>query len=376
MPFGSEDREQGVALALSGGGFRAVLFHTGVLWRLNELGILKGLSRVSSVSGGSITSGLLALRWTKLRFDPQTGVASNFEDEIVDPLRSFCARNVDVASVLFGALNPFKSAGDEVADTYRELLGMGVSLQDLPDSPRFIFNSTNYATGVSFRFSKPYAGDYRIGLIRNPTFDVATAVCCSSAFPPVLAPVEIEVDPSQFEKVEGADLWDRADFRRRLQLADGGIYDNLGLETVWGRYETILVSDAGKPFELDAGVSSLAPKQIFRVMDIGLNQALALRKRMLIAAYRRDDLKGAFWAINTPITSYVPPGPPTITVSPNKIADLSAIRTRLDRFKEQEQCELINWGYAVTDAAVRSQSAQIVVHMAAPELPYPKHPLD
>jgi len=46
------------ALALSGGGFRATLFHCGALMRLNELGFLTKLSRISSVSGGAITSGV------------------------------------------------------------------------------------------------------------------------------------------------------------------------------------------------------------------------------------------------------------------------------------------------------------------------------
>ena len=58
----------GVALCLSGGGYRAMVFHLGVLWRLNELGYLARLDRISSVSGGSITAGLLGLRWGRLDF--------------------------------------------------------------------------------------------------------------------------------------------------------------------------------------------------------------------------------------------------------------------------------------------------------------------
>ncbi len=374
MPFGSKQREAGIGLALSGGGFRAVLFHAGVLWRLNELGVLKKLSRISSVSGGSIASGLLAVRWNRLHFDA-SGYATNFENEVAAPLRDFCSRNIDVASIAAVALNPFKNAGEQVADEYREHLGMGVSLQVLPDEPRFVFNSTNYATGTSFRFSKPYAGDYRIGLISNPKFDLATAVACSSAFPPVLAPIEIDVDPQLFKQTEGADLWPRSDFRRRLQLADGGVYDNLGLETVWGRYDTLLVSDAGKPFELDASIGAFAPKQILRVMDIGLNQALALRKRMLLDALRTGTVKGAFWAINTPITAFKDRST-VLQVSAAKIAELSSIRTRLDRFKEQEQCELINWGYAVSDAAVRTYAQDVIARTTEPEFPYLQHPLN
>ena len=51
--------EEGMALCLSGGGYRAMLFHLGGIWRLNELNLLATLKRVSSVSGGSITAG----RW-------------------------------------------------------------------------------------------------------------------------------------------------------------------------------------------------------------------------------------------------------------------------------------------------------------------------
>jgi NTE family protein len=53
--------EQGIALCLSGGGYRAMLFHLGSLWRLNEAGLLPKLDRISSVSGGSIAAGVLGL---------------------------------------------------------------------------------------------------------------------------------------------------------------------------------------------------------------------------------------------------------------------------------------------------------------------------
>src|SRR5208282_640505 len=54
--------EPGTALCLSGGGYRAMLFHLGSLWRLNEAGLLRKLNRISSVSGGSITAGMLGLQ--------------------------------------------------------------------------------------------------------------------------------------------------------------------------------------------------------------------------------------------------------------------------------------------------------------------------
>lgn len=132
--------EPGIGLCLSGGGYRAMVFHIGVLWRLHELGILAKIDR----------------------------------------------------------------------------------------------------------FSKPYMGDYRVGLVRNPTASIAEAVAASSAFPPVLSPAFLDVDqpfdPSTAPK-EGS--LQHEPFTKKVVLSDGGVYDNLGLETVFKLYQTVLVSDAG-----------------------------------------------------------------------------------------------------------------------------------
>ncbi|RWX58804.1 patatin-like phospholipase family protein, partial [Mesorhizobium sp. M2A.F.Ca.ET.039.01.1.1] len=66
-----------LGLCLSGGGYRAMLFHAGALCRLNEAGLLQKLDMVSSVSGGSIAAGLLAVLWPRFVF--AAGVASNFD---------------------------------------------------------------------------------------------------------------------------------------------------------------------------------------------------------------------------------------------------------------------------------------------------------
>jgi len=47
-----------------------------------------------------------------------------------------------------------------------------------------------------------------------------------------------------------------------LFLTDGGVYDNLGLETAWKNYETILVSDGGglpddEPSQNETGLNTL-----------------------------------------------------------------------------------------------------------------------
>jgi len=374
MPFGSEGRTEGIALALSGGGYRAVLFHCGALLRLNQLGVLPQLARISSVSGGSITSGLLAAKWSRLTPDGN-GTFTNLAAEVIDPLRAFCSRTLDVSAVLWGGINPFKSAADELIDAYRERLGLNVALRSLRTSgPRFVFNATNYATGVAFRFSAPYCGDYRIGLLKEHSFDVATAVAASSAFPPVFAPVVLDVNPDAFEHTLGADMYANVDFRRRLMLADGGVYDNMGLETVWGRYTTVLVSDGGKPFELDAKPSG-SFTQLARVADIGLNQALALRKRMLVDAFQQKQCRGAYWGIGTHIADYGL-GEGALNVAPAKSAEMAAIRTRLNSFSDKEQEELMNWGYAVCDAAMRAHVPELcAIGATQPPWLFPGRPM-
>ena len=50
--FLPRDEREGTALCLSGGGYRAALFHLGALRRLNELGVLAQVDTFTSVSGG------------------------------------------------------------------------------------------------------------------------------------------------------------------------------------------------------------------------------------------------------------------------------------------------------------------------------------
>src|SRR5947208_7713329 len=83
----------GIALCLSGGGYRAMLFHLGSLWRLNELGQLAKIDRISSVSGGSIVAGALGLAWPKLDFD-EAGVARGFASAVLDPVRRLAGETI------------------------------------------------------------------------------------------------------------------------------------------------------------------------------------------------------------------------------------------------------------------------------------------
>src|SRR6266536_2373856 len=88
--------ERGIGIALSGGGFRAMLFHAGALVRLNELGLLSRAARISSVSGGSIAAGYLACVWNQLGRPNAAGAFGQFQEKYVEPILSFSREKIDV----------------------------------------------------------------------------------------------------------------------------------------------------------------------------------------------------------------------------------------------------------------------------------------
>ena len=53
------ENQPSIALVLSGGGIRAMVFHLGVLKLLAERGLLERVERISTVSGGSLLVGLI-----------------------------------------------------------------------------------------------------------------------------------------------------------------------------------------------------------------------------------------------------------------------------------------------------------------------------
>ena len=343
-----DQAQPGVALCLSGGGYRAMLFHLGALWRLNELGYLARLDRVTSVSGGSITAGVLAQNWTQLNFDGAR-VAQEFEEGLVAPIRRMAGQTIDLWAILLGILLP-GSIADRCVGAYRRHLFDSTTLQDLPDTPRFVFNATNLQSAVLWRFSKPYMRDYRVGEIVSPQVELARAVAASAAFPPFLSPVVLKLDDRSFTPASGDDL-QRPPFTTRVILADGGVYDNLGLETAWKRYRTILISDGGGHIAAKAKPPRDWLRQSGRVLNVIDSQVRALRKRQAIESFKLGRREGTYWGIRTDIADYgladALPCPHARTLA------LASLPTRLKKTDAVVQERLINWGYAVCDAAMR-----------------------
>ncbi|MCW5802585.1 MAG: patatin-like phospholipase family protein [Deltaproteobacteria bacterium] len=346
----------GLGLCLSGGGYRAMLFHVGCLWRLNELGYLPRLSRVSSVSGGSIAAGRLGLVWSKLDFDTTTGVGRAFEAQVARPLRELAGHTIDLTSIVLGAALPKITAADLIERAYKKYLFGDATVADLPsrpDTPCFVINAASVQTGALFRFTQAYVADWRIGLNRHAprAIPLARAVAASAAFPPLLSPVVLELDAGDFESSAGADL-PREPLRRRAVLTDGGNYDNLGLETAYKRCQTILVSDAVGGIPVDDTPHGDWIRHGIRAIELLLNQSVSVRKRQLIAAFKAKQRSGAYWSIRSELTNYgVADALPFDRALAGKLA---ALPTRLEALGEEDANGLINWGYVIADAALRT----------------------
>jgi NTE family protein len=138
---------------------------------------------------------------------------------------------------------------------------------------------------------------------------------------------------------------------RKLFLMDGGVYDNLGLETVWKEYDTVLVSDAGGKMAAQPKPKTDWILHAVRVLNVIDNQVRSLRKRQVVDSYINGVRKGSYWGIRTDIANYelanALPCPEKQTLL------LANMATRLKRLSPTDQERLINWGYAVCDAAMR-----------------------
>jgi NTE family protein len=259
-------------------------------------------------------------------------------------------------------------------------------LQDLPDSPRFVFCATNLQTGVLWRFSKPYAGDYVVGRLDKPATPVAQAVAASSAFPPVLSPCVLQFPAGSFTSWPGTQVIppnEIAAYRSKVILTDGGVYDNHGIEPIEKRYLTNFVSDGGAPFGRSAELHTDWISQLRRILDVEDNQVRALRRRDLIARFIAgnkvgDETRlaggyarmGAYWGIDTDPRKVDPPN--ALACDPDLVHGLARVGTRLSDLGDNLSKQIINWGYAVTDRSIRENYTGPLNATVAPALPYPE----
>jgi NTE family protein len=292
----------------------------------------------------------------------------------VPRIREMADTTVDVWAVLTGIWNG--TIPKKVAAAYDRVLFKGKTLQEIPATPRFVYDASNLQTGALWNFRRDRMGDYKIGYIKNPSIPLSHAVGASSAFPPILSPVVLH-SPGTFDPPQPPPALQDPRYRSRVALSDGGVYDNLGLEPIIKSSRTVLASDGGSPFKPQPRPCGFWPLQIVRVLMCEDNQVRGLRKRDLIDRYQLHTAledagfpiwtnpetaevarKGTYWGITTHADDYkFPDGSrpkPGLPCPANLTEPLARISTRLARMKDRDQEHLINWGYAVCDYAIRT----------------------
>ncbi|WP_198535977.1 MULTISPECIES: patatin-like phospholipase family protein [Pseudofrankia] len=267
------------AVALSGGGFRAMLSALGVLRFLADAGLLRDVRFVSSASGGSVTNGMLATRWTRLR---ERGFSTPALDElVVGPL----VDSVAGSSLKWELVrHAWRTAGpatrtELLAEALDRRFFAGALLEDLDPACRYIINAANLGTGVRFAFERDVVGDYVLGLA--PTagtgLRVATAVAASAAVPGTFPPLRLP-----------GIAFPCADARRTPILADGGAYDNTGLEALdKDRYQDVFLVALNAGGIFIPGPLDRVPVagELKRANSLLYRQSTALRTRWMVERF-------------------------------------------------------------------------------------------
>lgn len=304
-------------------------------------------------------SALLGLAWPKVQPE-EPNALERYASHVVEPIRrlagtSLAGKDIQGAARIIGSVLLPGSANDHVAAAYESHLYAHATLQDLPERPEFVINAANLQSGALWRFTRAAVRDWKVGKIDNTKLvKLSKAVAASSAFPPFLAPATFEFRETDYAPMSGGppphDL-QRPPFTTRPVLVDGGVYDNLGLETAYKRFQTILASNGGAPFGEQEQVHRDWARLGKRVIDVMDNQVTSLRKRMLVAAFANRERYGAFWDIEQDIG--VHKCPDALPCPLARTAALAAIETDLSKKDSITQERLINWGYAICDAALR-----------------------
>ncbi len=338
-----EATRHGTALCLSGGGFRAALFHLGAVRRLYELGVLDRVRTIAATSGGTMIAAFLAQRCASWR---NRGLSiAEWEHSIAAPFRRFASANLNTVPILVGWLpwNWATNAGlNRMAD---DCEARGLTTQttaDLPNDPEFLFGATDLVGGGPFIFARNSV----------PPRRVALAVAVSSCYPGVFRPFT-ERHP------------------RRIALVDGGVHDDRSVDAVWRTHEHMLISDGGDVLRPQWGGTILW--SLFRSALVLWNQSQAVQKRWLISAFIAGQLRGTYWSIeSSPVHYTAPDALPTVGYTPALARDVIAtIRTDYDAFSEAEAAVLENHGYLMADAAARHHLADMPLDYPPLAIPHP-----
>lgn len=272
-----QQENQRIAIALSGGGSRAMAFHLGCLRALDQVGILQRCETLSCVSGGSVIGAMYVVHqgsFTSFEAKVRTQLGQGFVRQTITTalttseglrailssliLTSFRFLHLCLSPIIWairlGAqflgivwsktaepLSPrrFASRTTILERTFDRNLFGGKTLKDLEGvSPKFVSIATELRTGSAFYFTSGQSGCWRFGKVNPDQIKIARAVAASAAYPLFLPALD---EVFEFNRKDGSAR------RDRVTLTDGGVYDNLGLSPLWPDRNPSIGVDIPKP---------------------------------------------------------------------------------------------------------------------------------
>ena len=324
-----------IGLALSGGGFRAAAFHLGVFRKLDSLSLLWDIDLLTCVSGGSIAGGFLSANWGK--------------PDALDKLEEYLTtKSIAVSSFIGGMLDPFQTRLEKLAKSYDRDIFHGMALKALKDGPRIYLNATNLSTGNLFFFVageklNSEMGEHELGSVLAENFKISSAVAASSAFPPVFPPLCLNQDIYSAAQVE------------YITLADGGIYDNLGVNPLLrmerNKLDYAIVSDAGKPFEIDERPTDAGSGVLRESIGILMEQVRGLQFKRLELSFKAEEGPKPIWfSIDSEIGQ----------INSGDAAFASAIKTNLKKLNRAEIEVLTRHAGALLEHRIKTYAPELL----------------
>ncbi|MFH0341015.1 MAG: patatin-like phospholipase family protein [Chromatiales bacterium] len=425
---GTAEVRMKLGLALSGGGFRASFFHLGVLAQMAMQGLLRRVEVISTVSGGSIIGALYYLHLKHLlESEADSDLTDGRYQQMVERIeRDFFAAvqsNFRMSTFTDPAANlkirrPDYSRSDRLAELYNDRLYQGVlpsleppiKIRELKIQPKgtnaafhperdnhgrsakvpiLLINATTLNSGRNWRFAASRMGepprdnaqareiDKKAIRLRQPPsytdippyqqdFTLGHAVAASACVPGIFHPLAISGlyrDPEMGDEI-------------RVQLVDGGVHDNQGIQGLLDAACThFIVSDASAQMEeidepathLDAVLGRAAAisqdrvreEELFRLWDLTDRSRIAFMHLRAGLTTRAIAWLGPDGQPGTPPQEVLRPALSTADFHVDeRVQDLiSGIRTDLDSFTEIEACTLMADGYLMSDFELNSLAA-------------------
>ena len=400
-----------IGLALSGGGFRASIFHLGVIRRLEELGIMKYVHTISAVSGGSIIAAYYVIEMEKrlrrrrkeLAEDPDSldKVRLQVFEDIAGCFFQALDHNLRSRAMMFSPFYhpilwikswwPTFSRSDIIQKEYDKWFYHDETLDHLPagallrddapsaveksslflTGPTVVLNTTSLLTGERKGFKRePVSRINELHRVNRNILKLSRVVGASSGVPGLFPPTTISGD----------------------KLVDGGVADNQGIDALVSLdhvldgdedpatdrddFDVLLVSDASGQMELKHRLGNRSYTVMGRTFSIFQFQ---LRRKILkiLRLWQKRGSRSpesssrefAFVHLFLNLKDQLN----TPRVPSEYIPALGGIRTDLDQFSFIEREALMYHGYTLIDAQIKKycKSLQTLIPRDEPKLRQP-----